>query len=90
MIHAEKQALQSLHRVLIETRLMALEGQATSAIAEALDWAELLPGYISVERDQTDKFRSALKALVESHPRFQHALHVFDHPPRPSPGMSAR
>lgn len=84
MIDDEKyeQALLALHRVLIEARMMGLEGESGPAIAEVLDWAELLPGYLGGERENTDDFRNALEAIVEKRPRFTHALRVFDAPLR--------
>ena len=82
MIDPEKsdQALQALHRVLVETRLMALDGEPTSDIAEVLDWAELLPRLIATEGDKTEEFRDTLEAIVEKNSRFTHAVRAFARP----------
>jgi hypothetical protein len=84
MIDAEKydQALLALHRVLIEARMMGLQGESGASIAEVLDWAELLPGFLGGERENTDDFRNALEAIAEKSPRFTHALRIFDAPIR--------
>jgi hypothetical protein len=80
MIDPEKhdQAFQALHRVLIEARLMGFEGESGEAIADVLDWAELLPTFFRGDRENTGDFRNALKAIADKRPRFGHALRVFD------------
>jgi len=89
MIDPEKhdQALLALHRVLIEARSMGLEGESGEAIADVLDWAELLPGFLLGERENTDDFRNALQAISEKRSRFKNALRIFD---RPIPSKSPR
>jgi hypothetical protein len=72
------QALQALHRVLIEARFMAYEGQDSSKMAGVLDWAELLPRLLAAEEDKTSEYRSTLAAIAESDPRFAGALSAFD------------
>ena len=74
------QALQALHRVLVEARTMGLQGESGAEIADVLDWAELLPGFLCGERENTADFRNALKVMADKRPRFSHALCVFDAP----------
>jgi hypothetical protein len=76
----ENQALTALHRVLIEARLMALEEEPVSEIAEVLDWAELLPQFLAAEEDKTDDFLNALQAIAHRQPRFDHAIGAFNRP----------
>jgi len=82
MIDPEKtdQAYQALHRVLVETRLMALDDEPTAKIAEILDWAELLPRHMAARDDKTAEFRDTLEAIVEKDARFSHALRAFAKP----------
>jgi hypothetical protein len=82
MIDPEKsdQAFQALHRVLIETRLMALDDEPTAKIAEILDWAELLPRHMASPDDKSAEFQETLEAIVEKDARFSHALRAFARP----------
>ena len=79
MIHPEKsdQAYQALRRVLVETRLMALDDEPSAKIAEILDWAELLPRHMAAPLDKTAEFQDTLEAIVEKDSRFSHALRAF-------------
>src|SRR5689334_559850 len=70
----------NLHRILVEARLMALEGRSTARIAEVLDWAELLPQFMAAEGDKTEDFANALDAIVEKQPRFAHVVNAFNRP----------
>ena len=72
------QALQALHRVLVEARFMAYEGQDSTKVADVLDWAELLPRLLAAEEDKTSEFRNTLAAIAEADPRFADALSAFD------------
>jgi hypothetical protein len=74
----QNQAPQALHRILIEARLMAYEGQDSAKLADVLDWAELLPGLLAAEEDKTSEYRSTLAAIAECHPRFTAALSAFE------------
>ena len=74
----QNQALQALHRVLIEARLMAYEEQDSAKMADVLDWAELLPRLLAAEEDKTSEYRSTLAAIAENHPRFAPALTAFE------------
>ena len=81
MVSPEKlnNSLYALHRILVEARAMAGEGEAR-ALFEVLDWAELMPRQIGDKReDRTEEFRSHIEAIVERHPRFRHALNAFEH-----------
>ena len=79
MIDPERtdQAYQALHRVLVETRLMALDDEPTAKIAEILDWVELLPRHMAAPEDKTVEFHDTLEAIVEKDSRFSHALRAF-------------
>ena len=72
------QALQALHRVLIEARFMAYQGQDAATIARVLDWAELLPRLLAAEEDKTSEYRNTLAAIADGCPRLAGALSVFD------------
>jgi hypothetical protein len=80
MIRTDKlrHALYALHSIMTHARLMAYERRDHDLIAEVLDWAELLPGYIDAERDCTDRFRSALKVITSCDPRLSSVLIRFD------------
>lgn len=75
-------ALRAIHRVLVEARLMAYQGEDSARIAEVLDWAELLPKLIAVPENKTAEFRETLVAIVERRPEFRPSLRVFDNPER--------
>jgi hypothetical protein len=74
----QNQALQALHRVLIEARLMAYEGQDSAKMADVLDWAELLPRLLAADEDKTSEYRNTLAAIAENYPRFTGALTAFE------------
>jgi hypothetical protein len=80
MVCTEKkdQALQALHRVLTGARFMALTNEASSRIADVLDWAELLPRYLAATEDQTKQYRDTLVTIAEKTPELNHALAAFD------------
>jgi hypothetical protein len=80
MVSSDKlnNALFALHRILVEARAMAGEGHA-EALVHVLDWAEPLPRLIGEKQeDRTEQFRSYIEAIVERHPRFSHALAMFE------------
>jgi len=82
MVSSDKlnNALYSLHRILVEARAMAGEGNA-EALVHVLDWAEPLPRFIGEKQeDRTEQFRDYIKAIVEREPRFSHALAMFEAP----------
>ena len=73
----QKQALYLLQWILWQARSMALRGEPCDVIAEVLDWAELLPGYLRFEEDQTAEFQNVLDALGEKFPQWQEMLRTF-------------
>jgi hypothetical protein len=80
MVNPEKlnNALFSLHRILVEARAMAGEGDAR-ALVHVLDWAEPLPRLIGEKcADRTAQFKSYVEAIVEREPRFAHALAALE------------
>ena len=77
-IEKRDQALQALHRVMTGARFMALTNEATSRIAEVLDWAELLPRYLAAADDKTKQYRDTLVTIAEKAPELDHALAAFD------------
>lgn len=78
----QEQAFRALHCVLIEARLMALEGATSDELAGVLDWAELLPVFLNGGQDKTDDFRNVLDVLTRQNPRFRPAKLAFAGPRR--------
>ena len=73
-----RQALYSLHLVLIYARTLAYEGTEHERLAKVLDWAELLPSYLDATRDRTSEFRESLAEMTTVDPRFNRALAAFE------------
>ena len=60
---------QALHRVLVKTRYLALQGEAPERLAAILDWAELLAQDIAANEDGHE-FAAHLQGLGDDLPEF--------------------
>jgi hypothetical protein len=83
MIIAEKHAnaLEALHKVLIQARAMGYRNEPGVDIAEVLDDAEYLLVLIMRPEDETSTLRVCLESPALKREQFRYALEWFDRPP---------
>jgi hypothetical protein len=74
-----RNALYALNGVLVKARQMAYNKAPSAAIAEILDSAELLPGLIASDKDETDEFRQYIVHIAKRH-KCEFILQRFDDP----------
>ena len=71
-------ALRALQWVIIRSRVMVQQGDASSAVEDCLDVAEYLTGLLADSTDQTAAFRDQLEGLAGRHSLMQVAVERFD------------
>lgn len=60
-----KNAVYAIHLILVRAWLTAFRREPYEDIAAILDYAEILPGYLISDKDETNAFLSSLEGLAE-------------------------
>lgn len=67
-----------LHRVLVQARLMAYQGESHDRLATLMDDAEILAIKMAHSSDNTEEVAALLQALVAHFPELADTLAIFD------------